>query len=280
MQPIVLKKTITAADTGTACNFLSRASGLPKTRIKHAMALGAVWLQRRGRKKRRLRRATAILNNGDRVALYYDETILNCPVPKAVCLQDYQHYSIWHKPAGLMTQGTRFGDHCSLQYQVERYFKPPRECLLAHRLDRETAGLIIIPHTRAAAAQFSDLLRHHKIEKRYQARLAGEVSQYSASGKIDHVLNGKAAVTRYRLIRYDRQHDESVVEVQIVTGRLHQIRRHFDMIGFPVVGDPLYGSGNKNKDGLQLVATALAFTCPFSGKTVKITSRPDQERLF
>jgi tRNA pseudouridine32 synthase/23S rRNA pseudouridine746 synthase len=50
------------------------------------------------------------------------------------------------------------------------------------------------------------------------------------------------------------------------TGRKHQIRRHFEMIGHPVIDDPRYGKDNKNTEGLQLVATALEFECPFNKK--------------
>jgi len=56
--------------------------------------------------------------------------------------------------------------------------------------------------------------------------------------------------------------------VQIRTGRLHQIRRHFDLIGHPVMGDPRYGTGNKNKEGLQLEADQLRFICPFAKREV------------
>jgi tRNA pseudouridine32 synthase/23S rRNA pseudouridine746 synthase len=63
--------------------------------------------------------------------------------------------------------------------------------------------------------------------------------------------------------------------VEIITGRTHQIRRHFDMIGFPVVGDPRYGEGNKNRTGLKLFATSLAFTCPYQHHPVRVHIDPD-----
>jgi tRNA pseudouridine32 synthase/23S rRNA pseudouridine746 synthase len=56
------------------------------------------------------------------------------------------------------------------------------------------------------------------------------------------------------------------VDVIIRTGRKHQIRLHFEMIGFPVMGDPRYGEGNKNTEGMKLNATALEFECPLSSK--------------
>ncbi|HLT22061.1 MAG TPA: hypothetical protein VKZ84_01395, partial [Bacteriovoracaceae bacterium] len=63
--------------------------------------------------------------------------------------------------------------------------------------------------------------------------------------------------------RLEVSEGHSLVEVEIKTGRLHQIRKHFEMIGHPVLGDPKYGKGNKNKDGLKLQAYALEFRDPF-----------------
>jgi tRNA pseudouridine32 synthase/23S rRNA pseudouridine746 synthase len=77
-------------------------------------------------------------------------------------------------------------------------------------------------------------------------------------------------VTHYALKLFDAQKNQSLVQVTPVTGRRHQIRRHFDMIGHPVMGDPRYGSGNKNKSGLQLSAIGLAFECPLGKGTIKI----------
>jgi tRNA pseudouridine32 synthase/23S rRNA pseudouridine746 synthase len=60
------------------------------------------------------------------------------------------------------------------------------------------------------------------------------------------------------------------------TGRRHQIRRHFAMAGFPVVGDPIYSKGNKNRSGLKLAACGLEFTCPFTGSPMVFRLDPAQ----
>ena len=75
-------------------------------------------------------------------------------------------------------------------------------------------------------------------------------------------LDGKAAQTRFTRLSYDSASNTSWLDVEILTGRTHQIRRHLDRIQHPVMGDPKYGKGNKNKLGLQLFAVKLAFTCP------------------
>ena len=94
--------------------------------------------------------------------------------------------------------------------------------------------------------------------------------QHGAQGRVDLPLDGKAAVTEYNVTAYDPATDITTVEIRLLTGRLHQIRRHLDALGCPVVGDPKYGRGNKNRDGMRLVATGLGFTCPFSGQPVEV----------
>jgi tRNA pseudouridine32 synthase/23S rRNA pseudouridine746 synthase len=177
---------------------------------------------------------------------------------------------VWFKPPGLMAQGTAYGDHCALLRQVESHFHPRRPAFLVHRLDREVAGLMLVAHDGRAAARLSALFREHRITKLYRVRVRGEMQPQA--GKIDLPLDGKAALTRYTVIAYDRAAHSTTLEVDIATGRLHQIRRHFAMIGHGVMGDPRYGTGNKNRSGLQLEAAGLRFRCPFSGADMAYAS--------
>ena len=90
-------------------------------------------------------------------------------------------------------------------------------------------------------------------------------ARHSAAGRIDLPLDGRPALTEYRVERYDRARDASVVQIRIRTGRTHQIRRHLAALGHPVLGDPRYGRGNADPRGLQLVAAGLTFRCPLRG---------------
>lgn len=83
--------------------------------------------------------------------------------------------------------------------------------------------------------------------------------------KVDSDVDGRHASSYFTFVDYDNQHDRSLLDVTIDTGRKHQIRRHSALLGFPVVGDRLYGSEN-DKENLQLIAYFLAFTCPYSQK--------------
>ena len=259
-----LKKTIDVAESRNACDYLAEHTGLSKARVKDAMAKGAAWLAKKGGKRRRLRRATTSLAAGDGVEFYYDQAMLAIVPPPVRCVEDRGRYSVWFKPAGLLAQGTDYGDHCSLLRQSELLCRPHRPVFLVHRLDREAAGLMVVAHDRQAAAQLSALFRDDRITKRYRVRVRGEPGQ--RQGEIDLPLDGKRALTRYSVVNYDLATDTATLDVVIATGRIHQIRRHLAMIDHPVLGDPKYGSGNKHSKGLQLAAVGLRFRCPFSGR--------------
>ncbi|MGE5300609.1 MAG: RluA family pseudouridine synthase [Acidobacteriota bacterium] len=266
-----MEKIVTTIDVespGTACDLLAEKSGLSKGRIKDAMNKGAVWLKGKRGGMKRLRRASTRLRQGSHIELYYDKDILSCTPPVANCLEDRIAYSAWHKPAGLMSQGTKYGDHCSLLRQAELFFSPPREAFLVHRLDREVLGVMLIAHTARAAAELSALFERHLIVKKYRAEVLGLIGETGVRSTIEIPLDGKAAVTEYRVLSNDPEKNRSAVEIIIKTGRLHQIRRHFDMIGHPVMGDPRYGKGNKNTEGIKLAAVSLEFLCPVARKRV------------
>lgn len=272
MNPPVIKvsRVVARDDPRAACDFLAQQGGLSKSRVKDAMTKGAAWLTRAGAGRKRLRRATAELKDGDRVELFYDEKILAQVPPPCRLLLDRRHYSAWDKPAGMLAQGTEFGDHNSVLRIVEAHFNPPRPVHLVHRLDREAQGVMLVAHGSDAAARLSKMFQGNDIEKRYDVWVRGRVRP--ETGSIDARLDGKSALTNYQVTHYDEQRDCTRLEVRIATGRLHQIRRHFEHIGHPVLGDPRYGRGNKNDAGLQLLAVGLRFRCPFRGDEVEIQS--------
>lgn len=266
MQKWSLKKTVGLNDPTTVCEFVAELTALSKSRIKDAMGKGAVWLKKQKGKKQRIRRATAGIRPGDTLSIYYDEALL-CKLPALPeLISDQGRYSVWIKPAGLMTQGTKYGDHCSLLRRAELHFKTKRKAYLIHRLDREAAGLVLIAHDKTAAGRLSRLFQTRQIIKRYKARVLGNLAAKPPGDRIDLKLDGKPAATEFTVSGYDPATRTSRVNIVIRTGRKHQIRRHFEMIGHPVMGDPRYGKNNKNKDGMQLAATALEFRCPFNKK--------------
>lgn len=230
--------------------------------LKQAMDKGAVWLKsRKGKGNRRLRRATKQLNPPQTLVLFYDDKLLAIQPPTPNLLADCEEYSVWNKPAGLLAQGTHFGDHCSLLRISEKAFNPQRESFLIHRLDRDANGIMLIAHTKKAAAKLSELFQLNKITKRYKVRVEGIINE---TNSIETPINKKPAKTIIEnIICTNVDSNTTDLMVRIETGRKHQIRRHFSDLGFPVVGDYKYGAINKT-DNLQLTAVELSFVCPLT----------------
>lgn len=250
-------------DETRALDALAAATQLPKARLKDALNKGAVWLHARG-KELRLRRATKILRRGDRLALYYDTELLALEPLQPQLIADEKNYSVWNKPAGMLAQGTRYGDHCALLRHCEKFFEPARDCFLVHRLDREAEGLMLIAHTRKATDAFSQLWQRRDIKKQYRVIVHGKLGEIGERKIIDVMLDDKPSETHIEVSHYDAQRDRSTLDITLITGRKHQIRRHLAGIGFPVIGDYRYGRGG---EPLALRAVALTFKCPLSGRS-------------
>lgn len=155
--PIKLQFTVDDAQQ-TALDLLSTGSGLSKQRIKDAMNKGAVWWTRKG-KTLRLRRATQILDKGTGLQLFYDAQVLAREPEPPTLIADANRYSVWFKPHGLLSQGSQWGDHCSILRWAEVHLQPKRNCFLVHRLDADAAGLILLAHDAQSAARLSQLFQ-------------------------------------------------------------------------------------------------------------------------
>jgi len=242
-----------------AVDLLQRASGISKQGIKAAMTKGAVWLTR-GRNTQRLRRAKRKLCVGDEIHLYYDPNVLGQIPPEPELIADVGAYSVWNKPYGLRSQGSKWGDHCTVTRWAERYLAPERPAFTVHRLDRAANGLILVAHTRTIAAALSELFASRQVEKRYAAWVVGDFSEQPTPVRVEEPIDGKDAASEFSFVRHEA--GRSLVDVRIETGRKHQVRRHLADFGYPIVGDRLFGAGAKDGTDLQLTAYLLAFRCP------------------
>ena len=260
-----LEKTISCDTQMTAIELIAQATKLSKTKIKRAMTLGAVWTSKR-KKITRLRRAKTHLQPGDRISIYYSEKILSFSPPEPDLINDQETYSVWNKPAGLMSSGTRFGDHCAINRVVEKLFDRP--VFLVHRLDKFANGVMVLAHTKSAAANLSKQFQQRTVQKQYRALVEGELTSPLT---IETPLDGKEAISRITPI--DSSSGNTLVEIQIDTGRKHQIRRHMALLGNPVIGDQQYGTGRYPK--LILTAVALAFDCPNTNERVSFDLPPE-----
>lgn len=244
---------------------LAEVSGLSKQRVKQAMQRGAVWLSHGGA-CRRIRRATKTLQSGDALDFYYDEAVLLSEPPASLLIADEGDYSLWYKPYGVLSQGSKWGDHCTVSRWAEQHLTPQRPSFIIHRLDRAATGLILVGHTKKAVTALTGLFASRAIEKRYRVLVHGEFPETPVPYTINTAIEGRASTTHVTPIAYDAQQNRSLLSVHIETGRKHQIRRHLSEMGYAVVGDRLYGSGD-DKEDLQLTACYLGFDCPLSGKS-------------
>ena len=156
---------------------------------------------------------------------------------------------IVNKPAGLAVQGGA-GVKTSLDRLLAEFRDPAP--LLVHRLDKDTSGVLLAAKGREAAARFSRVLNKKAI-KMYIAVCSGCPKKNEGVIKEELLVHGsmKKSETRYRVIKKGILEAEnceySVLEIELGTGRMHQIRRHFAMMGNPILGDDKYGDFALNK---------------------------------
>jgi tRNA pseudouridine32 synthase / 23S rRNA pseudouridine746 synthase len=254
--------TIVKDDTLSAADLLAPVAKLPKQVIKQAMKKGAVWLTRE-KHTSRVRRAKKNLVMGDELHFYYDPAILDKTPLEAKLISDEGEYSIWYKPSGMLSQGSKWSDHCVINRVVEQQIDAKKPVFLVHRLDKAAKGLMILAHTKSTAAKLSKLFQEREIEKHYRATVRGNHSIRPQPETLTDPIDTREACSHVSCLQYDAKTNTSFLDVHIETGRKHQIRRHLAGIGMPVVGDRLYGHGD-DSDDLQLTAHSLKFLCPIT----------------
>ncbi|GLX77052.1 pseudouridine synthase [Thalassotalea insulae] len=246
---------------------LKTNASLSINEIKSAIQKGALWLTR-GNKTERIRKIKKPLNAKDKLHFYYDSKVLSQQPTPAILVSDQQDYSIWYKPYGMLCQGSKWSDHCTISRWVESHLEPQRPAFIVHRLDRAASGLIIIAHNKKANKAFSQLFEQRNLDKRYHVIVHGQLNpSYLANGQqVTTPIDGKPALSIFYQKEYDEKSDLSLQEVKIATGRKHQIRKHAASIDLPVVGDRFHGDKSKNYQGidLQLCAISLSFDCPLT----------------
>lgn len=214
------------------------------------------------------------------------------PVPPGLdIVHADRHVVVVNKPAGLLSVPGRGADKADCVASRVRLMVPhARGPLIAHRLDMDTSGLIVLgldPHAqRFLSLQFE----RRRVEKRYVALVAG--SPAAATGVINLPLrvdwpnrprqivcfeSGKPSETRWRVL--SREVDRTRLELEPVTGRTHQLRVHLADergMGLPILGDPLYAEGPARDDHprLMLHAARLSLRMPGTRRVVDFVSPP------
>jgi 23S rRNA pseudouridine955/2504/2580 synthase len=263
-------------------NFLlKRLKGVPKSHVYRVLRSGEVRVNS-GRVKPEYR-----LRVGDRVRVPPMRVAApRPPVPRPlelpVVFEDASLLVI-DKPAGVAVHGgsgVSFGVIESL-----RAARPQAKFLeLAHRLDRDTSGLLVVAKKRSALVALHRMLREGEVEKIYTAVVAGgyrgpgdiraSLHKYVTSSGERRVAvkeGGLVAATTITVLK--RAAASSLLDVRLLTGRTHQIRVHLAHVGHPILGDDKYGGeARKRAPRLLLHARRLAFGHPQTGEPVKLES--------
>ncbi|WP_438976608.1 RluA family pseudouridine synthase [Polaribacter sp.] len=199
------------------------------------------------------------------------------------------HIIIVNKRSGDITQGDKTGDK-PLSDVVKNYiktkFNKPGNVYLGvvHRLDRPTSGVIIFARTSKALERLNKMLREKKINKTYWAIVKGcpkkekdtlinflkKNPKKNKSSVNQHEISGaKRAVLHYQVIQ--KLDNYTLLEIDLETGRHHQIRTQLSAIGFPIKGDLKYGFNRSNKDGsIHLHARKIEFIHPVSKEQISL----------
>lgn len=262
-----------AINNCTAITELSQQCDLSTAAIKQAINKGALWLTRNN-KTQRFRRLKKSLQIGEQLHFYYDENILSQIPTPATLIADNIDYSIWYKPYGMLSQGTKWSDHCSISRWTQKNLTPERPVFIVHRLDRAATGIIIVAHTKTAVRSLTAMFESRntnkfELEKHYQIIVHGNHSNHSQPEIITTDIDSKKSKSTFSLLSYDDQNDLSLIAVKIDSGRKHQIRLHAASINLPVVGDRMHGDKTKcyrEELNLQLCAVRLSFICPLTDK--------------
>lgn len=248
----------------SAISLLQSQTSLSVADLKSAISKGALWLEK-GKSVQRLRRFKKPINSGETLHFYYNSEVLAQTPAQAILIDDQTDYSVWYKPSGMMSQGSKWSDHCTITRWAQTHLPNDRACFLVHRLDRATSGLILIAHSKNSARQFSKLFEQHQLTKCYHAIVQTNGSTQEKM-TVTQPIDNKPATSHFLLLNQNNALQLAHYQVCIETGRKHQIRKHAQYLNMPIIGDRLYNADESKNTltDLQLCAVKLAFKCPIS----------------
>ncbi|PIT88653.1 MAG: RNA pseudouridine synthase [Candidatus Magasanikbacteria bacterium CG10_big_fil_rev_8_21_14_0_10_36_32] len=208
-------------------------------------------------------------------------------------LYEDNHLIAVFKPSGVLVQGDKTGDVCLMdevkEYLKEKYKKQGNVFLgLLHRLDRPVSGIILFSKTSKGASRLSEQIRNHKIKKEYQALVEGNLKKskdilinyllHDEKTNKTQVLNKEKTGAQYAELDYEvleKRKKNTLLKINLKTGRHHQIRIQLSQIGHPIVGDKKYGAKTPYQEGqIALCAVSLTFQTATGGETKTITTEP------
>lgn len=274
--------------------YVSLKSGLSRSYIQKLIKQGLLTVNSKKEK------ASYKISFGDYIELIIPEETRETPLPEDIPLDviwEDDHIIVINKPAGMVVHpcfGHRSGTlinaliaRCGKLASIGAPLRPG----VVHRLDKDTSGLIVIAKDDLAYLNLVKQFKEREVRKNYMALLYGNIKK--EHGEITEAIGravsdrkkmsiktkkGREAITRYNVIK--RFKPAALVNVNIITGRTHQIRVHFSASGHPVLGDKTYGKKTLLKFAQKSIifprqmlhAYSLKFKHPITGQFLKLTA--------
>lgn len=214
-------------------------------------------------------------------------------------LYEDNHIIVVYKESGEIVQGDKTGDKPLSEtikaWIKEKYAKPGNVFLgVVHRLDRPVSGLVVFAKTSKALSRLNDMFRKGEVKKTYWAMVQtppaeseGTLTNWlvrnekqNKSYAYDHeVPNAKKAILKYKTVGQTEHY--TLLEVNLLTGRHHQIRCQLSAIGCPIKGDLKYGARRSNLDGsISLLSRTVEFIHPVSKEYISVVSPLPAEKVW
>ena len=214
-------------------------------------------------------------------------------------LYEDNHIIVVYKESGEIVQGDKTGDKPLSEtikaWIKEKYAKPGNVFLgVVHRLDRPVSGLVVFAKTSKALSRLNDMFRNGEVKKTYWAMV--QTPPVESEGTLTHWLvrnekqnksyahshevpNTKKAILKYKTI--GRTEHYTLLEVNLLTGRHHQIRCQLSAIGCTIKGDLKYGARRSNPDGsISLLSHTVEFIHPVSKENIAVVSPLPAEKVW
>lgn len=234
---------------------------------------------------------------GDEIKLYLNDALLiDDKTINTIQKQDFEviyedvNIILVYKPKGLLVHADTANNNNTLINQVITYliksnqYNPNQENSfvpsLVNRLDRNTAGIVLIAKNHKTLDLLNEKMKNHEINKYYIARVHGIIDPkqatmvaYLTKNNNNNIVNitkkpindySKKIVTKYKMISHDEQ--TSLIEINLLTGRTHQIRAHFNYINYPLVGETKYTKSNIDKSYKSNHQALCAYKISFNFK--------------
>lgn len=225
---------------------------------------------------------------GDKIEVCLDEDVPEYPAQEgnlSILFEDDALIAL-DKPIGILMHPSSARNTDTLANYLVGYYQKSGQASAVHpvsRLDRDTFGVVLLAKNSHVHAKMQEMQRLGQIEKVYHAAVLGGPERDEgvidapiarlAEGSLLRTVreDGKEARTRFRVL--ERRDGCSLLELQPLTGRTHQLRVHCAYSGFPILGDPQYGNDDFGPEYQQLCAVRLRFRHPMTGNFVEISSK-------